>query len=110
MIKPRNRPAVGDRTVERCTPREYNAEAGSSKLSRPKQPRLGFLGCQGSMSANVFRIVCPNASLSFFCWDRCPSDKSKLPFEFLQLFVRLLICWIDFQRFPVILNCLFLLA
>jgi hypothetical protein len=27
--------------------------------------------------------------------------KSKLPSEFLQLFVRLLICWIDFQRLNV---------
>jgi hypothetical protein len=31
IIRPNNNPTVGDRTAERCTPREYNAQTATYK-------------------------------------------------------------------------------
>src|ERR1700751_2029847 len=59
-INPRKSPAVGDRTVERCTPRDYNGAAHGSKLALERRASPCVEACLDS--DGVTRLPAPVGS------------------------------------------------
>src|SRR6266436_2521718 len=102
MNRPRKRPAVGDRTGERCTPREYNAHAGSFKFRtkqryNPAHPRLLQEGHDFGCATNAAEV------LGFGAGRFSPADIRELSRPTLVLegvFGRLKHSWPAFIDFP----------